>query len=192
VLVIPWSDPDNPNVHFIDLRENPYDLDHLPEAANYPPLLQALRSLNATRSPVFTAKCDAWHVATTDPEDNYAQNELHYLQLNLNHLPEETPAAFASYIDILWRDRPTFVSRHRHEQLLDRLTRRAEALDHPYSMLELVLRHSLVDLSGAHEGFAVSLYIKALGHDPQSAEENWAAALTDVTGLLRSKAFILS
>jgi hypothetical protein len=193
VLVIPWSDPEDPGVHFIDLRENPYDLDHLPEAASHPPLLQALRALNAARSPVFTAKCDAWPILInpSEDDDSYAKHELHYLQLNLNHLPEETPSAFASYIDILWRDRTTFVSRHRHEQLLDRLTRRATALGHPYAMLELVLRHSLVDLSGVHEGFAISLYIKALGHDSQSAEDNWSAALTDVTALLRSKAFTL-
>ena len=62
VLVVPWSDPADPsgNRRFIDLRENPYDLDHLPEAEHYPALMHALRALNAARSPVFTAKCDAW------------------------------------------------------------------------------------------------------------------------------------
>ena len=190
VLVVPWSDPANPDNRFIDLRENPYDLDHLPEAAEHPPLLQALRSLNAQRSPVFTAKCDAWPVALNRDSDNsYAQNELTYLHLSLHHTTEETPVAFASYIDLLSRDRTTFASRHRHEQLLDRLTRRAASLDHPYAMLELVLRPALIDLTVPQEGFAFSLYIKALGHDPQSAEEKWAAALTDVTALLRSKAF---
>ena len=62
VLVVPWSDPSDPfgDRRFIDLRENPYDLDHLPEAEHYPPLMHALRALNAARSSVFTAKCDAW------------------------------------------------------------------------------------------------------------------------------------
>jgi len=62
VVVVPWSDPSDStgNRRFIDLRENPYDLDHLPEAEQYPPLMHALRALNAARSPVFTAKCDAW------------------------------------------------------------------------------------------------------------------------------------
>src|SRR5258708_12223845 len=62
VLVVPWSDPSDStgNRRFIDLRENPYDLDHLPEAEHYPPLMHALRALNAARSPVFTANCDAW------------------------------------------------------------------------------------------------------------------------------------
>ncbi len=49
VLVVPWSDPNDStgNRRFIDLRENPYDLDHLPEAEHYPPLMHALRALNA-------------------------------------------------------------------------------------------------------------------------------------------------
>jgi hypothetical protein len=45
----------------------------------------------------------------------------------------------------------------------------------------------MLDLTGPQEGFALSLYIKALGHDAQSAEENWAAALDAVVALLRNK-----
>ena len=71
------------------------------------------------------------------------------------------------------------------------ITHRAAALDHPYGMLELVLRPALVDLAGPQEGFSISLYIKALGHDPETARSHWAEALTDVTALLRSKAFAL-
>ena len=61
VLVVPWSDSSDStgNRRFIDLRENPYDLDHLPEAEHYPPLMHALRALNAARSPVFTATTEA-------------------------------------------------------------------------------------------------------------------------------------
>ena len=81
VLVIPWSDPSDPtgNRRFIDLRENPYDLDHLPEAELYPPLMHALRALNAPRSPVFTAKCDAWPLRPKEDAD-----ELEQLRLNLD------------------------------------------------------------------------------------------------------------
>src|ERR1700743_1203154 len=98
LLVILWSDPEDP-IHgprFIDLRENPYDLDHLPEAEHYPPLMHALRALNAARSPVFTAKCDAWPL---DAE------ELESLRVDLDVSVDEGPAGFGSYIDILWRER---------------------------------------------------------------------------------------
>src|ERR1700677_1143071 len=116
VLVVPWFDPSDPsgNRRFIDLRENPYDLDHLPEAEQYPPLMHALRALNAARSPVFTAKCDAWPL---DAE------ELGTLRLDLDISTDDTPAGFASYIDILWRERSIFASFHQQEQMLHRLTR---------------------------------------------------------------------
>src|SRR5277367_2477905 len=173
VLVVPWSDPSDStgNRRFIDLRENPYDLDHLPEAALYPPLMHALRALNATRSPVFTAKCDAW------PLDN---EDLDALRLNLNLPAEESPAGFASYIDVLWRERSLFASFHLQEQMLHRLTLQATPLDYPYAMLDCVIRPAILDLTGPQEGFAISLYVKALGHDAQSAEENWASALDAV------------
>ena len=180
VLVVPWSDPSDStgNRRFIDLRENPYDLDHLPEAELYPPLMHALRALNAARSPVFTAKCDAW------PLDN---EELDALRLDLGIPAEESPAGFTSYIDILWRERSIFASFHLQEQMLHRLTLQAAPLDYPYAMLDCVIRPAMLDLTGPQEGFALSLYIKALGHDARSAEENWAGALDAVVALLRSK-----
>ncbi len=182
VLVVPWSDPADPsgNRRFVDLRENPYDLDHLPEAEHYPPLMHALRALNAARSPVFTAKCDAWPLEG---------EELDALRLNLDVLVDDTAAGFGSYIDILWRERSLFTSFHQQEQLLHRLTRRAATLDHSAAMLDCVLRPALIDLTGPQEGFAVSLYVKALGHDPHSAEENWAAALEAIVGILRGREF---
>lgn len=190
VLVVPWSssesessqaDPPQPHSEFIDLRENPYDLDHLPEAEHYPPLMQALRALNAARSPVFTAKCDAWVIADEDERNN--------LRFQLDLAADESPCGFASYIDILWRERSIFANFHQHEQLLDRLGRRAASLDHPYAMLDCIIRPAFVDLNGPQEGFAVSLYIKVLGHDAQSTFNIWAAALDGTVALLRGRDF---
>lgn len=185
VLVVPWSDPTDStgNRRFIDLRENPYDLDHLPEAERYPPLMHALRALNAARSPVFTAKCDAW------PLD---AKELEALREELDVIADEAPAGFCSYIDILWRERSLFASFHLQEQMLHRLTRHAAPLHHPYAMLDCILRPAVVDLAGPQEGFAVSLYVKALGHDGRAASDNWAAALDAVVALLRSKDLVLA
>lgn len=180
VLVVPWSDPSDPSGdrRFIDLRENPYDLDHLPEAERYPPLMHALRALNAPRSPVFTAKCDAW------PLDS---DEVDHVRMELDVIAEDAPNGFGSYIDLLWRDRSIFASYHQQEQMLHRLTRHAVTLEYPNALLDCVIRPALLDLTGPQEGFAVSLYIKALGHDSQAAEENWALALDAVVALLRSK-----
>ena len=181
VLVVPWSDPQSV-AHFVDLREHPYDLDRIPEAEQNPPLMQALRSLNASRSAVFTAKCDAWRMEGDELEDL-----RHNLDPTLYADPADTPAGFSSYIDLLCRDRGLFVSFPQQEQILARLIRRAAALDHPLAALDCVLRPALIDLTGPQEGFAISVYVKALGPDPHTAWQVWAAALEGVVTLLRSR-----
>ncbi len=183
VLVVPWKGAEGKS-GFVDLRANPYDFDAIPEAEQNPPLMQALRALNATRSPVFTAKCDAW------PLD---EEELQHLQLDLDAYPADPTSApafgFASYIDLVWRERSLFTSFHRQEQILRRLTRLAAPLDRPSAALDCVLRPAFVDLDGATEGFALCLYVKALGSSPQSAWKEWAAALSEVVALVRGKDF---
>lgn len=183
VLVVPWADPNDPARHFVDLRENPDDLDWLEEAQQYPPLVHVLRALNASRSPVFTAKCDVWPMAA---------EEIESLRMELDLIPEDAPVGIASYIDLLWRERSVFVSFHQHEQLLHRITRLASPLGHPYAMLECTLRPALIDFTGPQEGFAISLYLKALGHNGEAAEERWAGALAEVSALLRGRAFATS
>jgi hypothetical protein len=180
VLVVPWKDPEGKSA-FIDLRANPYDFDAIPEAEQHPPLMQALRALNASRSPVFTAKSDAWWIAG---------EELSGLQINLDAEPEEACSGFASYIDLVCRDRSLFASFHQHEQLLHRLTRLAAPLEHPTAALDCVVRPAVVDLQGPQEGFAISLYVKALARDQSSALEEWAVTLEAVVALVRGKDFI--
>ena len=114
--------------------------------------MHALRALNAARSPVFTAKCDAWPLDT---------DELDALRLGPGHPRRRGPAGFGSYIDILWRERSLFASFHLQEQMLHRLTWHAVPLEHPYAMLDCIIRPAMLDLTGPQEGFAVSLYVKA-------------------------------
>jgi hypothetical protein len=191
VLVVPWSsNSDQAAPHFVDLRENPYDLDQIAEAEQHPPLMQALRALNAARSPVFTAKCDAWVLDPEELED--LAMELDVSDHGAEHAEQPERTGFASYIDLVWRDRTIFASFHQSEQLLHRLTRLAAPLDHPNAMLDCVLRPALVDFTGPREGYSITLYIKALGSDPDAAREAWSAALQAVVGLLRSKDIALA
>lgn len=181
VLVVPWSSAEDPaNCRFVDLRENPYDLDRIPEAELHPALMQALRALNAPRSPVFTAKCDAWSM---DAEALAAMCDDLELQA------AEAVCGFASYIDLVWRERAVFVSFHASEQRLTRLARLLEPLDVPYGAAECVLRPALLDIAGPAEGFAVTLYVKAVGTDAAHAYEQWGVALAAVTTVLRAREF---
>lgn len=204
VLVVPWSTesapsnlanspasgPQNPSAsaipqhlhlssRFIDLREDAYAAEEIPEADLHPPLLHALRALNASRSPLFTAKCDAWIID--------APEVLADLRLNLDLTPDDTRTGFASYIDLLWRDRTIFASFHQYEHLAHRLARRAAPLDHPFALLDCVIRPAFLDLTGPQEGFALTLYVKAVGPDQHASLENWGAALESAVALLRSK-----
>ena len=107
--------------------------------------------------------------------------------VNLSVEAADAPVGFASYIDLLWRERSLFASFHLQEQLLRRLTRHAESLDHSYAMLDCIIRPAIVDLTGPQQGFAVSLYVKALGHDDATAEQNWGSALSSVVSIMRGK-----
>jgi hypothetical protein len=175
VLVVPWNDPDG-GAQFIDLRADPYDVYLIPEAERYPPLLQALRALNASRSPVFTAKCDVW------PLDG---EELDTMRLELDLDSQMAGAGLGSYVDLVWRDRAIFVSRHMQEQTLDRIVRRAAEIDSPLATLECVLRPAVLDWGEAQEGYAISAYIRAVGADSLHAQDGWGRAFGEVVRILR-------
>lgn len=211
VLVVPWSASEalSDSSHggasqqatatggsqFIDLREDPYALDQIPEAEQNPPLLQALRALNAARSPVFTAKCDAWPLDADELAALQDRLDIQVGDLLAQELDGESTGSacgFASYIDLLWRDRTIFASFHQSEQLLHRLARHVEPIEQPYALLDCVLRPALIDLTSPHEGFAISLYVKALGADLNAAKTVWADALASVVALLRSKDLALA
>ena len=179
-LVVPWSDPAT-GAHFVNLRAEPYDLADVTEAEQYPALGRALRSLNATRSPLFTAKCDAWRL------ESDRGDELAALALELDVDPSEARSGFGSYIDLLWRERKVFASSHQQSDRLDRLVRRAARLSHGEASLQLVLRPAVLDLNTPLEGFAVSVYVTAVGSEPESARVRWASALDDVVALLRAR-----
>ena len=183
MLVVPWADSDQPGLHFVNLREEPYSIAEIPEADRFPDLARALRSLNANRSPFLTAKCDAWPIS---PRDG---TELEAMRKELMLFEDEATFAFTSYIDLLWRERAIFASAHQQQDRLDRLARRAAKLTHPESMLQCVLRPAMVDLGSPLEGFATTLYVTSLGTDAEIANRRWASALEDVVDLLRSREF---
>jgi len=180
-LVVPWSAPEV-GVQFVDLRNNPYDIAEIPEAERFPALGRALRALNAIRSPFFTAKCDVWAL----PSEERA-GDLDTLRQELDLQEDEVHAGFASYIDLVWRERMVFASAHQYSTRLDRITRRAAKLPHSEAFLQCILRPAILDLGTPLEGYAISVYVSALGHDAEMATARWSAALEDVVNLLRSR-----
>lgn len=176
VLVVPWQAPDG-SACWVDLREDDFALDEIREADEHPALLAALRALNSGRSPVFTAKCDVWAM---EPEELLATRDDLLLEA------EQAGAGMACYLDLLWRDRGIFASRHRTEQVLYRLDRMVEELPGSLAKTEAVVRPAVVELDGSvAEGYCLSLYVKGVGVDAAEAGERWSAALGEVAGLFR-------
>jgi hypothetical protein len=182
-LIVPWSDAAS-GARFVDLRAEPYDIADIPEAEHNATLSRALRSLNATRSPFLTAKCDTWSLAATDPDH---ADTLDSLRLELMVHEEDSLFGFASYIDLLWRERSVFASAHQQQDRLDRIIRRAQRLQHPEAALECVLRPAFLDLTSPLEGFSVTLYLTAVASEPEIARRRWELAMDDIVSLLRSK-----
>jgi hypothetical protein len=180
-LIVPWSD-EATGARFFDLRAEPYDIAEIPEAEHNATFARALRSLNATRSPFLTAKCDAWALSGKDHAE-----ALEALRLELMLAEEDSLFGFASYIDLLWRERSVFASAHQQQDRLDRIVRRAQRLQHPEAALECVLRPAFLDLAGPLEGFSVSLYVTALGPELEIARRRWELAMDDLVALLRGK-----
>ena len=176
VLVVPWQAPDG-SARWVDLREDDFALDEISEADAHPALLAALRALNSARSPVFTAKCDVWPMESDDLEatrDDLLLEE------------EQAVEGLASYIDLLWRDRSIFASRHRMEQVVHRLERTVEELPGSLAKVEAVVRPAVVDLDGSvAEGYCLSLYVKGVGVDTAEADQRWSAAVREVAALFR-------
>jgi hypothetical protein len=183
VIVVPWADSET-GAHFVNLRNEPYDLSEIPEAERHPPLGRALRALNANRSAFLTSKCDAWPLSTHE-----SPGELEPLRRELCLPEEEATFAFTSYIDLVWRERTVFASAHQQQDRLDRITRRAAKLGHAESALQCVLRPAFLDLGAPLEGFASTFYVTAVASDSDLAHRRWAAALEDIIDLLRSREF---
>jgi hypothetical protein len=183
VLVVPWSDPET-GLHFVNLRSEPYDLSEISEAERHPVLGRALRALNATRSPFVTAKCDAWPLTAHD-----SAAEMEPLRLELGLMEDEVAFAFTSYIDLLWRERAIFASRHQQQDRIDRIVRRASKLPHTHASLQCVLRPAFLDLDSPLEGFATTVYLTAVGADADLAYRRWTGALDAVADLLRNREF---
>lgn len=181
-VVVPWSDSAT-GLHWVDLRAEPYDIADITEAESYPALGRALRSLNATRSPLITSKCDAW---TLDLDD------LAALRFELDLDETASLSGISGYIDILWRDRTLFASAHHQQDLLDRLVRRTQRLEHPQAKAEFVLRPAVLDRANVLEGFATTIYVTAAGADHDSALREWELALEDIVAMLRTREFELS
>jgi hypothetical protein len=148
---------------FIDLRFSSHAIDLLPEAAGHSALYDALIALNATDSPVFTTKCDAWSMTAEeiDPDEFAASSE-------------DALTGFASYTDLVVRDSAYFASFAFHETLVRDLTTHLREIALRRCRVDLVLRAAFI---GDQIGYGITAYAAGCGPNESTAYIAWQAAL---------------
>ena len=171
-------------MHFVNLRDEPYSIAEIPEADRYPDLARALRALNANRSPFLTAKCDAWPISPRD-----GATELEPCARNSCSMKTKPPTPSPATSISSGASAPSLPPRTSSRTASTASRAAPPSCRMSESMLQCVLRPAMVDLDTPLEGFATTLYVTALGSDPEIANRRWASALEDVVDLLRTREF---
>lgn len=148
---------------FLDLRSSPHDIDALPEPAQHPALRVALLALNAPGSPVFTTKCDTWTLAASEIDP-----------VEFDAAPADAGAGFASYIDVLDRDRTHFSSFAHCERCVRELASRLRTFPLRSARVDCVVRQAVFETAN---GYGITLYVAACGANATAAYTAWQSAL---------------
>jgi hypothetical protein len=147
---------------FVDLRATPGAVEQISEAARYGPLRDALMSLNADESPLFTAKCDVWGLV----EGEIDANEFDAAGVS--------QTGMACYIDVLAREPGLYASFARHEAWAQAVVERLRESPVRCGRVDLVVRGAR---AGGVDGFGITLYAAGCGCDSAAAQTSWEAVL---------------
>ena len=147
---------------FVDLRRQPERIGEIAEAGKFPALGGLLRRLNAPGSPVWTAKCYLWEPVEPGEEGNQTAAE------------DDLPVALAIYVDLLPSAGGVFLHWQQAEAFCREWVARLARIAMDDCAVELVVRQAF---AGAVEGFGVTAYVSAEGHDRFGAAETLSCAL---------------
>jgi hypothetical protein len=150
----------------IDLRRTPEAAQTLPETALFPVLADALITLNATTSPVWTAKCDVFPALGLDEFD---ADEL-------DAPPTAATHATACYIDMLPNDDQRWSQPVQAASAIKRWCSRMHKIPLRSCRADLIIRHAL--LSPGEFGLGITAYLTACGPSAMEASVTLASALT--------------
>jgi hypothetical protein len=160
VLDFPWTDPSG-KLAYYDLKRQPELIAKLEEAQRSPELAEFLRAINVPRSPLESAKCDAWST-----NELSADEEI----FNVSH-------KFASYVDLVCSnlEQRSFEFHEGFARKLSDLLRRAPEMR---ASAEVCVRRCFFDESEqVRAGFYFTLYVNGFGEDESAARRNWAIGL---------------
>jgi hypothetical protein len=154
-------------VGFIDLRTEPARVAEIEEAARFPALAESLVRLNATSSPVWTAKCDVWPVEAFDPDELDADRK-------------GAVSALACYIDLLPTDAAVFSTLDTCAKWSQRLCLTLRSQPLRQCRVDAIVRRAFLTSESA--GLGVTAYVTGCGCDQSEAYESLVRALDVLTG----------
>jgi len=147
---------------FVDLRRHPERIAEITETEKFPALGPLLLKLNSPGSPVWTSKCDLW-----EPVDSGEPAE------------DNLPTALAIYVDLLPSAGAVFLHWQDAEAFCRRWVSQLAHIKMSACTVELVVRQAQ---AGVSQGFGVTAYLSAQGHDRSGAAETLSRALSAFAG----------
>jgi hypothetical protein len=154
---------------FVDLQRHPERAEDLPETAQFPALAEALISLNAADSPVWTSKCDYWpHLEA----DEFDPDEL-------DAPPGCTAHAMGCFIDLLPKSGQQWGPPDLAEKTCKRICGLLNAVPLRCCRADLIIRRAFIPPDLMELG--VTAYLTSCGESPTAAAKTLEAALATFT-----------
>ena len=174
-LEMPWT-AEGGAPRYYDLKRHPELLLSLEEAQRVRELGEFLSKANSPKSPLETAKCDAWPSTEINPEEEIF----------------EATHKFGSYVDLFFSDLPSRFSFPRHEQLAKRLTNLLQRAPEMPVAAEFLIRRcyyheqeEVAEQEEIRDGFYLTFYLFGYGDDEARSRQNWIIGLKLVQNALR-------
>src|ERR1700687_3670723 len=155
-LDFPWTDPSG-KLSYLDLKRQPDLIAKLEEAQKFPELAEFLRSINSARSPLESAKCDAWTTNELGADED---------TFNASH-------KFSSYVDLVFSNPEQRRSFDFHVGFARRLTDLLRRAPEMRASAEICVRRCFFGESEeTREGFYFTFYVYGFGEDESAAQKN--------------------
>ncbi len=150
---------------FVDLQHHPDHAKHLPEAAQFSALAEALARLNAADSLVWTSKCDFWPHLEPDEFDPDELDAPH----------GHTAHAIGCFIDLLPKSDQQWTQPKMAEKACKRACGLLRAVQLRCCRVDLVIRRAFIT-SGVMD-LGITAYLTACGESPAAAAKTLEAAV---------------
>jgi hypothetical protein len=168
-LEMPWI-AEGGSPRYCDLKRHPELLLGLDEAQRVQELGEFLSKVNSPKSPLETAKCDAWSSTEISAEEEIFASDN----------------KFGSYVDLLFSDVQKRFSFSEHEHLAKRLTQLLKSAPEIPAAAEFLIRRCYYHVEEeTRDGFYITFYLFGYGDDAVQSRQRWAIGLKLVQNAIR-------